>query len=110
MQQLHSRQDVDAVLREPAAVLFKHSTRCPISAAAYNQLAAVDDGRPSAPVYIVDVNAQRDVSDYIAERLGAPHDSPQAFVLARGAPLWRASHYAIRARDIEAALAEAAAP
>ena len=110
MQPISSTQEFDAVLREPTAVVFKHSTRCPISAAAYKQLAAVDDGRAPAAVYIVEVNERRDVSDYIAERLGTPHDSPQAFVLARGAPVWHASHYAIRAREIEAALAEAAVP
>jgi bacillithiol system protein YtxJ len=109
MQPLSSRHEFDAVLREPAAVVFKHSTRCPISAAAYKQLAAVDGRGPSAPVYLVDVHQRRDVSDYIAERLGMPHDSPQAFVLARGAPVWHASHYAITAREIEAALREAEA-
>ena len=85
MHSLSSRHEFDAVLREPAAVVFKHSTRCPISAAAYKQLAAVDGREPAAPVYLVDVHERRDPSDYIAERLGMPHDSPQAFVLARGA-------------------------
>ena len=104
MQPLSSTQEFDAVLREPAAVVFKHSTRCPISAAAMEQMRELDGRHADAPIYVVDVNDRREVSDYIAERLGTPHDSPQAFVLARGAPVWRASHYSIRADDVVQAL------
>jgi bacillithiol system protein YtxJ len=104
MQPLSSTQEFDAVLQEPTAVVFKHSTRCPISAAAMEQMRQLDGRHADAPIYVVDVNDRRDVSDYIAERLGTPHDSPQAFVLDHGAPVWRASHYSIRADDVAQAL------
>ena len=104
MQPLSSTQEFDAVLKEPTAVVFKHSTRCPISAAAMEQMRELDGRQGDAPIYVVDVNDRRAVSDYIAERLGAPHDSPQAFVLAHGAPVWHASHYSIRADDVAHAL------
>ena len=105
MNALTTRDDLDAALREPAAVLLKHSTRCPISAAALEQIRQLQTRHPDVPVYLVDVNEQRDLSDEVAQRLGAPHNSPQAFVLAHGVPVWQASHYSIRAREIAEELA-----
>ena len=105
---LTTRDELEAALREPAAVLLKHSTRCPISAAALEQITQLRAQNPDVPVYLVDVNEQRDLSDEVAERLGAAHNSPQAFVLARGVPVWQASHYSIKARRLAEELAAVA--
>ncbi len=101
MHSLTSTKDVDALRDEPAAVLLKHSTRCPISAAAFDQIAELGERRPDVPIYLVDVNQARGVSDYVAERFGAPHDSPQAFVLDHGAPVWTATHCSMSVAVIE---------
>jgi len=106
MRSLTSTKDIDAVLDEPAAVLLKHSTRCPISAAALDQITDLEVRRPDVPIYLVDVHQARSVSDYVAERFGAPHDSPQAFVLDHGTLVWKATHYSITASDIERQLTE----
>lgn len=107
MHALTTRDELEAALREPAAVLLKHSTRCPISAAALEQITQLRAQHPGVPVYLVDVNEQRDLSDEVAERLGAAHNSPQAFVLARGVPVWQASHYSIIAPKLAQELAAA---
>jgi len=106
MQTLARSQDVDTLLQEPEAVLLKHSTRCPISAAAFQQITEFSERQPDVPVYVVDVNQARDLSDHIAERLDTPHDSPQAFLLVRGTPVWQATHYSITARDLEQQLGQ----
>ena len=38
MQQITSLEQVDNVFREGCALLFKHSTKCPISASAYEEV------------------------------------------------------------------------
>ena len=84
MKDLMTRQEVDAAFSEPSAIVFKHSTRCPISARAQGEMEQVDARGPGAPVYRVDVNAQADLSRYVGERTGIEHQSPQVIVLRGG--------------------------
>jgi bacillithiol system protein YtxJ len=55
---------------------------------------------PNLPAYLVDVRAERPLSQEIAARSGVQHESPQAILLRRGAPLWDASHYEITAEAL----------
>ncbi len=57
------------------------------------------------PVYLVDVLAQRPLSQAIAARLGIRHESPQAIVLRQGKAVWDASHFAITAKEVSTTLA-----
>jgi bacillithiol system protein YtxJ len=89
---------------QPVLVL-KHSTRCPISAGAYQRVAAWLDGNASAPaVYLVKVIESRTVSNAVAERLGVTHQSPQIILVRNGRAAWNASHSAITSTAIEHAL------
>jgi bacillithiol system protein YtxJ len=87
-------------------VLFKHSTRCPTSGAAY---ARVDkwlreSGENAPKVYLVKVIESRPVSNAIAERLGVTHQSPQTIVVRNGRSVWNASHGQITGEAIANAL------
>ena len=92
---------LDSVLAAPAALVYKHSTRCPISAMAYDEMRELVERRPEVPVWIVDVHAQRPVSHAIAERTGVTHHSPQLILLVNGEVAWDVSHFGIRARAVE---------
>lgn len=96
---------LEAVLAAPVAVLFKHSTRCPLSARARAELtlARVDD----VPFALVDVVAQRETSQALAERTAVPHASPQVLVLRAGQVVWHASHGRVTAAAVEEAVANA---
>jgi|SRR5687767_13598008 len=80
-------------------VLFKHSTRCGISAGVYREVEHV-----RADVNVVTIQTHRDISNEIAARTGIRHESPQAIVLSEGEPVYHASHYDIEAQEIEASL------
>lgn len=84
---------------EQPVILFKHSTSCPISAAAYREMSQV-----KSEVSIVVVQKARDVSKDVAERTGVRHESPQAFVLRNGKVAWTASHYDVTAEAVEEAM------
>ena len=84
-------------------VLFKHSTTCPISSAAYKQMSQVEN-----EVSMVVVQRARNVSSEIAERTGIRHESPQAIVLRNGEAVWTASHFDITAGAVEKAVRECA--
>ncbi len=89
-------------------VFFKHSLTCPISGAAFRRYRSFLEDRPADDdtVYtLIEVQNARDVSNEIARRTGVRHESPQALVLRGGEVAWHASHGAIRAEALKAALA-----
>lgn len=92
--------------REGRTVLFKHSTRCPLSASAIREFEAVAAGHPDAARYVyLDLIAHRDVSDEIEKRLGVPHQSPQAIVLEGGSVRAVFNHFEVK-RDVLAGVLE----
>jgi len=90
--------DLDEALKAEVAVLFKHSTRCPISVRAKEEMEGFTRQHSGVPVYLVDVLAQRPLSQRVAADVGIRHESPQVIVLQYGKPIWHASH-----RDVTAA-------
>jgi len=97
--------DIDALLTESnvqPVLLFKHSTRCSISATA---LARVErkwqeaDSSAIKPFYL-DLIANRPASNHVADVTGVRHESPQAIVLHKGKVVYQATHTDIRYDDI----------
>lgn len=88
--------------QERPVVLFKHSLTCPISAAAYGQMAGF-----AGEVALIEVQRARELSREIANRLGVAHESPQVIVLRNGQVVWNASHFAITADAVTAAVRDA---
>lgn len=100
LQQLTTIQQLNDVLeysKENAVLLFKHSTTCPISANAYQELQQFSrtDAANDVKIAIVYVIEDRPVSNEIAEQLQIKHESPQAIFLKNGQVLWHASHWKI---------------
>jgi bacillithiol system protein YtxJ len=83
-------------------VLLKHSVTCGISAGVYREV-----GYVAAQVNVIVIQTHRDLSNAIAVRTGVRHESPQAFVLRDGKPVYYASHYDIEALRIEENLDQA---
>ena len=105
MRSLETPQDLKAALEAPVAVVLKYSTTCPISANARRELTAFEERHPDQPVYCVDVHRARNVSEALAHRLGVEHESPQAFILRDGEPVWTATHWSISADEVARELA-----
>src|SRR3712207_3100913 len=102
--QINDQQTLETLLKrshDAPVVLFKHSTTCPISSAAYKQMSQVEED-----VSLVIVQQARDVSSEIASRTGVRHESPQAIVLRNGEAVWTASHFDITASAVEQAVRE----
>jgi len=105
---LESMDDLDRLFEQATGepvLVFKHSTRCPISSAALREyeefLQNRSEGKPlCAMVLVVE---HRPVSLEFANKSGVPHQSPQAVLLKDGKAVFDASHGSITAK----ALAEA---
>ena len=73
--------EIDSRSNSRPVVIFKHSTRCSISAMTLSRFERAYTDDLSFEPYFLDLIAYRDVSDAIAERYGIRHESPQALLI-----------------------------
>lgn len=86
-------------------LIFKHSTRCGVSAAAKRRLEdAQDELAQGMDLHFLDLIAFRDVSNEIASRFSVEHESPQILLLRGGTTVLHLNHYDIEADKILAAI------
>lgn len=81
--------------------IYKHSTVCPVSAAAAQ---VVESTAFDQPVYWVNVIEQRKLSNKIAERYGVRHESPQLLKIEQGSATTVLSHHQISPAQLAQAI------
>ena len=94
----------ERLLREPHAIVLKHSTQCGISARAHREAERFLAAHPERSIHKVEVLESREVSDFIETRTGIRHESPQVLVFEDGEVVWHGSHGRVTADAIAAAL------
>ena len=96
---IESQDQLEAALeksKENPVVIFKHSTRCSISAVALNRLERQwDDSAEKVSPYYLDLIRYRSISDEIAQKLEIPHESPQMLIIQDGKCIDESSHFSI---------------
>jgi bacillithiol system protein YtxJ len=87
---------------------FKHSTRCPVSAGAQMEVNGFLKVKPeNVDFELVDVIADSNYSNHLAETLGIPHESPQVILVDKDDKvLWHESHRRVTKKKILAAIEE----
>ena len=109
--ELTSTEDFDKVweqsTKEPV-LIFKQSTTCPISAAAFEEYQNYlkEDGQDGSG-YFLKVRESRDVSNHVADVTALQHQSPQFLLIKYKSVVWNASHDKITANAIKAEVAKA---
>ena len=101
---LASIAEVEELVQQSQTVpclIFKHSTRCSISSFAKHRLEQ-DWDLPQEKIqpFFLDLIANRDVSNYVADHFAVEHESPQVLLIDRGRVVYDASHLAITVDDI----------
>lgn len=81
-------------------VIFKHSNSCGISSHVLETVQKID-----AELNVIVIQENRALSNEVALRTGYNHQSPQAFVVVDGKPVYHATHYGIDAAAIDRAVA-----
>jgi bacillithiol system protein YtxJ len=84
---------------EQPQVIFKHSTRCSISAVALQRLQKAEQP-PLIDFYFLDLLSNRKLSNKIAETFKVAHESPQVLVIKDKVCVFDESHLAISIDDI----------
>lgn len=82
-------------------LIFKHSTRCPVSAMALQRLEkkwhCIND---NIPLYLLDILRFRPLSDKIQHFFGVRHESPQILIIRNGQCIYHQSHHLISVDEI----------
>ncbi|MBD2846217.1 bacillithiol system redox-active protein YtxJ [Paenibacillus sp. IB182496] len=106
LQTLETTEQWDAALAassERPLLVFKHSTRCSVSAGAHDELTTFlsDVKSPAFDAVLVNVVEDRPVSNRIEEQLEVKHASPQALLVEAGNVTWHTSHWHITYAALE---------
>ena len=83
------------------SIIFKHSTRCPISMMAKRKFELDEklfDG--TTPLYFLDLIKFRDLSKAVAETFNVQHESPQLLLIKDGECVLDQSHSSISAEEV----------
>lgn len=96
--------EVDELVQQSETIpclIFKHSTRCSISSFAKHRLEQswelpADTVQP----FFLDLIANREVSNHVADHFGVEHESPQVLIIHKGSVIYHASHLAIGLEEI----------
>jgi bacillithiol system protein YtxJ len=85
--------------QEQPVVIFKHSTRCSISAMAKSRLER-EQAPESVLFYYLDLIKYRSVSNKVAEDFAVYHESPQVLLIRKGDCVYDESHNGITMSEI----------
>ncbi|HZK83295.1 MAG TPA: bacillithiol system redox-active protein YtxJ [Desulfosporosinus sp.] len=87
-------------------ILFKHSTTCPTSSYAWQEVQNfITESPDEVLVGMIKVIESRPVSNQVAEELGIKHQSPQVLLVEERQVLWHASHQDVTKTRLMKALA-----
>lgn len=98
LQEEQELEKIKEISASQPVLIFKHSTRCSISATALNRLerswkeADMKNVRP----YLLDLISYRSISNKIADTFQVQHESPQVLVIRDGKCTYHASHLGIQ--------------
>lgn len=101
---LQNEEQLDEIIANSSnkpQVIFKHSTRCPVSSMAKNRLDKKDQPE-GTDFYYLDLLKHRNISNKIAANFNVHHQSPQVLVINNGKCTYDESHSGISMEEIKA--------
>ncbi|MFA9559058.1 bacillithiol system redox-active protein YtxJ [Evansella sp. AB-rgal1] len=104
IKKIDQNTDFQKVLSENTKFyLLKNSTTCPISMEAYNETKDFSSNHEEIPVFYLNVQESRPLSNEIAETYNVKHESPQVLLFEEGNVKWNDSHWRITKQSLEQA-------
>ncbi len=96
----HQLETIKQQSENQSVAIFKHSTRCSISAMIKIRL---ERGKvpQNIPFYFLDLIRYRSISNKIADDFSVYHESPQILLIKNGECIYDESHNGINMDDIE---------
>lgn len=103
MQKLESITELAKLMessKDKSLLLYKHSYTCGICAAAYEVVQEFAASHPDITIVLIDVVANRDISNRVADILHIRHESPQAIAFINGKVVGHLNHWSIKAKAL----------
>ena len=101
LEQARQLDELVATSHNKPSVIFKHSTRCPISSMAKMRLEDHwDFTTEEVDIYFLDLIRYRAISNEIADRFAVYHESPQLILIRNGEATYDASHLDISVKEL----------
>src|SRR5690606_31452232 len=98
---LEQLKDINTQSLSQPVLIFKHSTRCPISSMAKRNLELDADLLPEqVKAYFLDLIQFRDISNQVSEIWNIKHESPQVLLIYNQECIYNCSHSDIDLADI----------
>lgn len=100
--QLHAEEQLEGIVQDSfqtPQLIFKHSTRCSLSAMALNRMER-EGMHPTLTYHLLDLIAFRSLSQTVAQKFSVYHESPQVLLLKNGECIYDESHLAIDPSEI----------
>ncbi|MDP1834661.1 MAG: bacillithiol system redox-active protein YtxJ [Chlamydiales bacterium] len=86
--------------KDKSLLVYKHSYTCGICAAAYEVVQEFAASHPNITIVMIDVLANRDVSNRVADVLHIKHESPQAIAFINGSVVGHLNHWSIKTKAL----------
>lgn len=102
LEQMEQLQEIDELSKTQPVVIFKHSTRCSISAASLSRMERKWNNQEASDLkpYYLDLIAHRDISNGLEQKYGIRHQSPQVLLIQQHKCVYDASHFGISFDDL----------
>lgn len=94
LENISQLSDIIEESKKQPVLIFKHSTRCNISATSLQRMERSWEDIGVKPYYL-DLIAHRDISNAIADKFDVQHQSPQVILIKNGESVYDSSHFDI---------------
>jgi len=102
--QTATKQNIETTLNN-TGIIYKHSPRCGMSASRKEVLDAFLEEN-DVDVYLVDVLGQKDLSQYVEEKTGVKHESPQILCIKNSEVISHFSHMSITPEKLDSVVSD----
>ena len=100
LETIEQLNEIDALSKKRPVLIFKHSTRCNVSATALDRLERKEGELSTEANYYLDLIAFRQISNEVAHRYQVVHESPQALIIRNGKAVHVTTHFEINWDDL----------
>lgn len=95
-----SDQATELLAQHDVHVIYKHSPLCSLSQMAADEVRVYRALPEALPITVLDVFADRALSNAIEQVTDIRHESPQVLLIRNGTVVWHASHRRVTAASI----------
>ena len=96
-------ENIKKASKNQPVIIFKHSTRCPVSqmALSWFERSWKEEEMENVAPFFLDLISYRSISNKIAEDFDVQHESPQLLLIRDGACVYHTSHSSISYKDLQ---------